>query len=72
MKATQKNICDVLGVHAKDIKFSKTGLKNGFALEGFLPRYALMDLMNNFHCYINKKQQLVVITTGRLNVTGRI
>lgn len=72
MKATQKNICDVLGVHAEGVTFSKTTLKNGFALKGFLSRYALQDLMNNFHVYVNRKNEVVVVTTGRLNVTSRV
>lgn len=72
MKATKGNICDILGVHATGITFSKQNLKNGFALKGFMNRYALQDLMNNFHVYVNKENAVVVITTGRLNVTGRV
>ena len=72
MKATRKNISDVLGVNAEGVAFSKTSLKNGFALKGFLSRYALTDLMNNFHVYVNKGSEVVVLTTGRLNVTSRV
>lgn len=72
MKATRKNISDVLGTHAKGIVFNKTKLENGYAMKGFMPRDALTDLMNYFHVYINKKQEVVVLTTGRLNVTSRV
>lgn len=72
MKATRRNISDVLGVHAEGVKFDKTKLANGYAMSGFMERSALQDLMNNFHVYINKKQQVVAITTGRLSVKGRV
>jgi len=72
MKASKDNIRNVLGQHAKGLKMTKAPKENGYCLDGFLPRIALMDLFNQFHCYMNKKGQLVVITTGRLNVTGRI
>ena len=72
MKATKENIRDILGTTAKGIVFTKSSLKNGYSLKGFLPRHALSDLMNHFHCYINKNQELVVITPGRLSVEGRI
>lgn len=72
MKASLENIRDVLGVHAKEIKFNKTGLQNGYRLRGFLPRYALEDLSHTFHVYINKQNDVVVITKGRLNVTSRV
>lgn len=72
MKASRKNISDTLGHHAAALKFTKAQKENGFCIEGFMPRIAIMDLMNQFHCYINKKQQFVVITTGRLNVNGRV
>jgi len=72
MKATRKNISDILGIHAKGLDFAKTRLENGFALKGFLPRDALTDLMNYFHVYVNRKQEVVVLTTGRLSVTSRV
>lgn len=71
MKATLKNIRDVLGIHAADVTFSKTGLKNGFKLRGFLPRDALSDLDHNFHMYF-KDGAMVVITPGRKSVTSRV
>lgn len=72
MKADLKNIRDVLGIHAGAVKFTKTHLKNGYLLRGFLPRYALEDLMQFFHVYIDQKNNVVVITKGRLNVTSRV
>jgi len=72
MKATQKNICDVLGTNAKELKFSKTNLKNGYRITGFISRNALQDLMNNFHIYVNRQNQIVVLTPGRLDVTSRV
>lgn len=72
MKADLKNIRDVLGQHAEGIKFTKTDLNNGYKLRGFLSRYALEDLMQTFHVYVNKQNDVVVITKGRLNVTSRI
>ncbi len=72
MKAIKKNITDVLGIHAEGVKLTKTRLGNGYQLRGFLSRYALMDLMNNFHVYISKKNDVVVITPGRLSVKGRV
>jgi len=72
MKATRKNISDILGVHATGLDFEKTSLSNGFKIKGFMPRDALTDLMNYFHVYISKKQEVVVITTGRLSVTSRV
>jgi len=72
MKADLKNIREVLGQHAKDLKFTKTPLENGYKLRGFLSRYALEDLQKFFHVYVNKNNDVVVITTGRLNVTSRV
>lgn len=72
MKATRNNISNVLGVHAEKLRFEKTALENGYKIRGFLPRYALQDLMNNFHIYVNKEQDVVVLTPGRLNVTSRV
>lgn len=72
MKADLKNIRDVLGQHAAGIQFKKTDLINGYRLRGFLSRYALEDLQKHFHVYINKQNDVVVITQGRLNVTSRV
>ncbi len=66
MKATIKNICDILGYHNRHLKMKSTTNKNGFIIQGFLPRIALHDLMNNFHCYQNNVG-LCVITPGRLS-----
>ena len=71
MKATQKNICEVLGVHAKGLSFRKTKLHNGCRIRGFMARYALEDLLHTFHVYINKENEVVVLTKGRLSVNGR-
>ncbi len=59
-------------MHAKGITFTpKKNPQNGFYLEGkILPRYALMDLMNNFHVYF-KEGKIVVITPGRLSVSQK-
>ncbi len=72
MNASKTNIRGVLGSHAKGIKFlAKKNPTNGFYLTGrILPRYALMDLMNNFHVYF-KEGKIVVITPGRLNVSQK-
>ncbi len=72
MNASKTNIRNVLGMHAKGITFTaKKHPSNGFSLTGkILPRYALMDLMNNFHVYF-KDGKIVVITPGRLSVSQR-
>jgi len=72
MNASKINIRNILGIHAKGITFApKKNPENGFYLTGkILPRYALMDLMNNFHVYF-KDGRIVVITPGRLSVTQR-
>lgn len=72
MNASKVNIRTVLGSNAKGIDFTaKKNPTNGFYLTGkILPRYALMDLMNNFHVYF-KEGKIVVITPGRLNVSQR-
>ena len=69
MNASKTNIRTVLGIHAQGIKFeAKHNPTNGFYLTGrILPRYALMDLMNNFHVYF-ARGRIVVITPGRLSV----
>lgn len=72
MKADLKNIRDTLGIHARGITFTKAPKENGYCLRGFLPRYALEDLQHMFHVYVNKKNDVVVLTKGRLSVTGRI
>ena len=71
MKATKPNIKDVLRTNAKGVKFVKADLGNGWILTGFLKRSALTDLMNNFHCYINQRSQLTVITPGMESTKGR-
>jgi len=71
VKATQENICDVLGVEAKDLKFGHAPKGNGCTIEGFLPRYAIEDLQAVFHCYF-KSPHLVVITKGRLGIDNKI
>lgn len=71
MKATVKNIRDILGIHAKGIEFTKkVNPTNGYSLNGFLNRVALTDLMNNFHVYI-KDGKTHVISPGRLNVSQK-
>jgi len=72
MNASKPNIRNVLGMHARGITFTqKKNPENGFYLEGkILPRYALMDLMNNFHVYF-KEGKIVVITPGRLSVSQK-
>ena len=71
MKASIKNIRDVLGIHAKGITFTKKiNPSNGYSLNGFLSRYALTDLMNNFHVYV-KDGKIHVISPGRLNVSQK-
>lgn len=72
LKATQKNISDVLGTNTKGLKFTKQPLGNGFAIRGFMTRYALEDLLSQFHVYINKHNDVVVITKGRLNRDNNI
>jgi len=72
MKATKTNISDVLRTNAKGIKFTSAPAGNGYHLIGFLKRSALTDLMNNFHCYINKKSQLTVITPGMESTKDRL
>ena len=72
IKATQKNVGDVLGVHTKGIKFSKAYKGNGTKIRGFLPRIALEDLMDVFHVYINQKNDVVVLTKGRLSIDNKI
>ncbi len=72
MKATLKNIHDVLGIHGQGVKFArKPHPINGYVLTGFLPRIALNDLDHNFHIYMPKGGGLAVITTGRLSVSQR-
>jgi len=71
MKATLKNIRDVLGIHSVGVKFlKKVNPTNGYSLIGFLDRSALSDLMNNFHVYI-KDGKVHVISPGRLNVSQK-
>ncbi len=72
MNASKINIRNVLGIHARGITFKpKKNPENGFYLTGkILPRYALMDLMNNFHVYF-KEGRIVVITPGRLSVSQK-
>jgi len=72
MNASKINIRNILGTHARGITFiPKKHPENGFYLTGkILPRYALMDLMNNFHVYF-KDGRIVVITPGRLSVSQR-
>jgi hypothetical protein len=72
MNASKSNIGSILGVHAKGLNFKKKhNPTNGYILSGFLPRVAVMDLMNNFHVYQDKKGGLAVITPGRLSVNQR-
>jgi len=72
MKATLKNIHDVLGIHGKGVKFERKNHPiNGYLLTGFLNRNALNDLDHNFHIYMPKGGGLAVITTGRLSVSQR-
>ena len=72
MKATLKNIHDILGIHGKGLKFARKGNPiNGYILTGFLPRHAINDLDHNFHIYMPKSGGLAVITTGRLSVSQR-
>ncbi len=71
MKASKKNIRDVLGQHAEGIEFREMNLHNGFALKGFLPRIALQDLDHQFHVYY-KNGEIRVITTGRLRVESKV
>lgn len=72
MKAQKKLIKDILGIHARNIKFSpKTNPSNGYLLSGFIPRIALMDLMNNFHIYITKQGNVAVVSPGRLSVSQK-
>jgi len=72
MKATRKNISEVLRTNAKGLEFRKAPADNGFQIIGFLKRSALTDLMNNFHCYINKKAILTVITPGMESTKDRL
>ena len=72
MKATKPNIGNVLRTNMTGIKMTTAPAKNGYCLTGFLKRSALQDLMNNFHCYINKKQQLVVLTPGMESTEDRL
>lgn len=71
MKASKDNIREVLGQHAAGIRFTEMDLHNGFALEGFLERIALEDLMHQFHVYY-KDGTIRVITTGRLSVESKV
>ena len=71
MKATLKNIHEILGIHGKGIKFTKKfNPTNGYSLDGFLNRNALNDLDHNFHIYL-KDGLLNVITPGRLSVSQK-
>lgn len=72
MKATKKNISDVLRTNARGLKFVKAPAENGYVIKGFLKRSALQDLMNNFHCYINQFSLLVVITPGMESTKDRL
>jgi len=72
MKATLRNIRDVLGIHAKGVQFiKKENPTNGYILRGFLDRNSLNDLDHNFHIYIPRSGGLAVITPGRLNVSQK-
>lgn len=68
MEANIENIRNVLGVNAKGIKFTghQGNLKKGIKLRGFLSRVALDDLMHNFHVYINRQNDVVVMQIGRV------
>ena len=68
MKATKPNILEVLGNHSKTVKLKAKANSNGFFLEGFVPRIALMDLMNNFHIYHAHDGKLAVVTPGKLDM----
>jgi len=71
MKANLKNIREVLGVHARGIKFErKFNPTNGYTLAGFLNRNALNDLDHNFHVYF-KEGKMNVITPGRISVSQK-
>ena len=72
MKATKKNIKDVLRTNAKGVNFKSAFAGNGFRLKGFLSRAALTDLMNNFHVYVNKGQEVVVISPGMESTKDRL
>jgi len=72
MKATQKNICNVLGTEAKALIFTRMRKGNGYKVRGMMRRYALTDLMNNFHVYIAKDNSVVIITPGRLNTDNKV
>ena len=71
MKATLKNIHDILGIHGKGVKFTKKiNPTNGYSLEGFLNRTSINDLDHQFHIYF-KDGKIHVITTGRLSVSQK-
>ena len=72
MKATLKNIHEILGVHGKGIKFTKKfNPTNGYSLTGFLNRNAINDLDHQFHIYF-KDGKIHVITPGRLSVSQKV
>ena len=72
MKASKKNIRDILGINAKNLRMTpKTNPANGYLLSGFLNRNALSDLMNNFHIYITKQGNVAVVSPGRLQVSQK-
>ena len=67
MHASKSNICDILGTNTNGLKITRAPAENGWKLKGFLNRFALNDLNNNFHIYMNHSGELVVLTPGRLN-----
>ena len=68
LQATQRNICNVLGTEAKKVRLSKTKIKNGYQLRGFLSRYSLENLQSEFHVYVSRDGAIVVLTRGRLSL----
>lgn len=72
MKATKTNIGGVLRTNARGLNWTKAPKGNGWVVKGFLSRYAIMDLMSNFHCYLNKIGGLVILTPGMLDTKDRL
>ena len=72
MKATQRNICNVLGTNAEGLKFIKAPMHNGYRVRGFISRYRLEEIMQELHVYVNHKNDLMIITKGRLSRDNKI
>lgn len=70
--ASVENIRSVLGQHMEGLKFEETDLHNGQKVRGFMSRFALEDLQKHFHVYINKQNDVVVLTLGRLSVESKV